>query len=185
MRTQRTPPLSRRAGHRRERHPYIRTGAWVCTSALKPSCLSADTLVCWSCGLSNYNPQTSRCRSASRCVLERCPRCFVCGLRYYLVPHLRHTGASTHQQASGSLAGAKPIVSGECYPIGNSPIVPQPTCMLHPTNSQRKAYGPLPQAVHLTFASRSPDLALAARRPVVVIAPAGALLVAPAGIWPW
>jgi PAS domain-containing protein len=37
----------------------------------------------------------------------------------------------------------------------------------------------------LAFASRSPDLALAARRPAVVIAPPGALLVAPAGIWPW
>ena len=54
-----------------------------------------------------------------------------------------------------------------------------------PTNSQRKAYGPLPQAVQLTFASRSSDLPLAARRPAVVIAPPGVLLVAPAGIWPW
>ena len=54
-----------------------------------------------------------------------------------------------------------------------------------PTNSQWKAYGPLPQPVHLTFASRSPDLALATRRPAVVIAPPGTLLVAPAGIWPW
>jgi hypothetical protein len=52
-------------------------------------------------------------------------------------------------------------------------------------SDQRKPGFLLRQTVHLTFVARSPYVALPERRPVVIIAPPGALLLAPSGIWPW